>query len=109
VVKVKTYSEKSEVQEIYKILAEKDMEKTLQNMFANLPMDWEERREVLNDHLVSLNKILPKLDHIYAVQYYNSLKSVGVSVANASGGVFGIGAIGESEAEVLGLPMIEKP
>jgi hypothetical protein len=58
--------------------------------------------------LTTLNTILPKLNPTYALQFRDSLHDIAVEVAKASGGIFGIGSIGEEEKELLDLPMIDK-
>lgn len=109
IIHVKTYSEKSDVSEIYKILDSRNTLDEVNTILAKMPETWEDRSDALREDLAHIGKLLKKLDHVFAVQYYASLKSVAVNIANATGGIFGIGAIGEVEHELLTLPMIEKP
>lgn len=106
---VKTYSLKNDVEELYLELEKKDVNSIVNGIVADMPEDWEARREVITAKLQTLSKSLKKMEKAFATQYLDSLKSIAVSIANAAGGVFGIGTISESESEVLDLPMIERP
>lgn len=109
IIHVKTYSEKNDVHEIYEILEQRNTLDEVNAILSGMPATWEERSNQLKEDLALVGRIMKKLDHVFAVQYYTSLKSVAVNIANATGGIFGIGAIGETESELLTLPMIEKP
>jgi len=106
---VKTYSLKNEVEELYEVLDKRDTNAQVDAILNSLPNNWEDRRVEISNQLSRVSKAIKKLDKAFATQYYKSLKGIAVAMANAAGGVFGIGAISESESEVLDLPMIEKP
>lgn len=109
VIHVKTYSEHNDLEDFYKILDAQDAAAEMNGILGNMSTTWEERRAEITSRLSALGGALKKLDKAYAVQYYNSLKDIAVQIANASGGVFGVGQINETEHEVLNLSMIEKP
>ena len=112
VIEVKTFSEGNDVQNIYEAIEEFSQDQVsayVQKKIAQLPSDMGEREAELVSRLSRLNNILPKLNKTYARQYYNSLKDIAVSVANADGGFFGIAAISHEEKEFISLPMIEAP
>ncbi len=109
VIHVKTYSEKNDLEDFYKILDAQEAADEMNSILNAMPVAWEERHAELTNRLSALGAALKKLDKAYAVQYYNSLKDIAVQIANASGGVFGVGQINESEHEMLTLSMIEKP
>lgn len=107
-VHVKTFSEKNDVSDIYHEIKD-DVMVMIKEMLAELPSDPEARLHELSNTLSGLNPIMKKLDNIFARQLYKSLKSLAISVANASGGVLGMGTLGPAEKALLGLDMIEDP
>lgn len=107
-VHVKTFSEKNDVSDIYHEIKD-DVMVMIKEMLAEFPSDPEARLEQIKNILSGLNPVMKKLDNIFARQLYKSLKSLAVSVANASGGVLGMGTMGPAEKELLGLDMIEDP
>lgn len=110
VIHIKTYSEKNDVHYLYKEL---DNSSVLDDLIAGeltkLPQSVEERSAMLESRLAGLNQVFPKLDPEYTKQLYKSLRDIAVSVANAAGGVMGMGKITPEESEAIHLPMIEKP
>lgn len=71
--------------------------------------DWNEVTSggEIADELKQLNTILPKVDATYAGLLKDSWRSMAKRVAEASGGLFGMGSIDGQEAVVVDLPMIE--
>ena len=110
VIHVKSYSLKNDVHLLYEELDDASkIDALISEVIGSLPEDPEERVQNLYDRISQLNPILPKLDNTYARQYYKSLREIGVSVANASGGVLGVGKVGEEEHNLLELRMINRP
>ncbi|MFT5725031.1 MAG: tellurite resistance protein [Bacteroidia bacterium] len=108
VIKTKTFSEQNDVHYVYNELANSNLIGSIETLFENLGNTSEERVQAATVELTTLNTILPKLNPTYALQFRDSLHDIAVEVAKASGGIFGIGSIGEEEKELLDLPMIDK-
>ncbi|MFT5512479.1 MAG: tellurite resistance protein [Bacteroidia bacterium] len=108
IIKTKSFSEKNDVHYLYADLAKGDLHGDINAMFQSLGDTPEERVNAATEALKQLNSILPKLNPTYALQYRDSLHDIAVEVAKASGGIFGMGSIGEEEKELLNLPMINK-
>lgn len=104
----KTFSEKYELREIYQSL-DLDAAHELRELIATLPQDKEERNQKLSDTLAGLNKVLPKLEHRFQVQFYKSLRQFAHYIATADGGFWGVGALKHAEEEFVKLPMIQNP
>lgn len=110
VIHIKTYSEHNDVHFLYEeIDNEEKIDAVVEETLSELPESGEERKNALESKLEGLNKIFPKLEQAYARQYYNSIKDIAVAVANAGGGVLGVGKISPDEISRLKLSMIEKP
>ena len=108
VINVRALTEDSEVRQLYKELTF-DFERAVQNAINELPLEGTKRIAHLVANLEQLNPILKKLEHSYAVNFYDGLTRLAAVVANSDGGLFGIGAVSVKEEEYIGLPMIEKP
>lgn len=96
------------IRKFYSEIAEQ-FETNLKGYIALLPEDADARNKILISKIEQLNKILPVLDRKFALAYYSSLNDFALEVAEASGGVFGIGAINKDEAQFVDLPMIVNP
>ncbi len=105
---IKTFSERYELTMLYTEL-ETEANLQLRNMIASLPEDTQERNQLLSDLIARLNTILPKMEPIFAIQLYDSLRQFAHYIANADGGWWGISAIGAAEREFVKLPMLDKP
>jgi len=68
----------------------------------------EERTQELSEILAGLNDILANIDPLFASVFVKSLKSFAREIAQASGGMAGIGlmAISNEEEHLINLPMI---
>ncbi|MBR9859269.1 hypothetical protein GYB22_00660 [bacterium] len=108
IVHVKTFSEASDVRNLYTEL-DHNIDATVETESAAMPQDPKERIKYFEAKLAQLNDILPKLEHTYAVQFYKSLKNIALHIAKSEGGVLGIGNINDAEEHYLDLPMIQKP
>lgn len=104
----KSFSEASDIRHLYKEI-DHDVEETLNKLLKGLPTDAEEREKRVTEELERLNEVLPKMDGQVALDFYNSLKSFAVHVAQTSGGVFGLLKMNYHEKEVVKLPMLIKP
>ena len=111
IIQTKVYSEKNDVHLLYKKLAEGDLNDNITSLAAQTAEfpTIELKEEFMISQLSRLNKILPKLNHAYAVQYRKTLKDIAVAIANASGGILGIGRVSYEEGELLDLKFILKP
>ena len=87
----------------------KNFENNLIGHLSLLPTDTKAQEGILIDNLKKLNPILDKINPSFAVQFYESLKDLAVKIANASGGVMGLLAVGYEESKVVGLKMINNP
>lgn len=86
-----------------------DIEDKLKIVMHSFPSDARDRNPMLFDELRKLNKILPKIDKSFASNYYRCLLQIAKKIAESSGGLLGIQAVGEEEGELIGLPMIKNP
>jgi tellurite resistance protein len=108
VIKTKTFSEHNDVHYLYTELANNDLNAKIENLFGQLKGTPEEKSQLASAKLAELNTIFEKINPTYAKQFRESLHSLAVEVAKASGGVFGIGRINHDERELIDLPMINK-
>ncbi len=108
VIHVRSLTEDSEIRNLYKEISE-EFEHLVQIEINNLPLLGEDRITQLSDNLSQLNDIYPKLESTYATQFHKSLLKLASLVAQADGGLFGIGSISYKEAQYIKLPMITAP
>jgi hypothetical protein len=99
---------KASVVEYFK-LVEEDFEDKLKIVFQTLPVEVADRNRLIVDELTNLNNILPKLDKIFAVEFYTKMRDLAHEVAASSGGVLGMNTVGDEEAQYVELPMIRNP
>jgi len=104
----KTFSEKFELQTLYKQL-EVNAEEQIREMIASLPENLEERTKILSDQISRLNDIFPKMEFSIAHQLYESLKQFAVYIATADGGWWGMSPISTAEKTYIKLPMLNAP
>jgi hypothetical protein len=86
-----------------------DFELKMEKMIKELPDDKDERNSDITIELKKLNRILPKVDKIWSVQFVASLKDLAKRIAEASGGVLGYMTVSYDEAKLVELKMIEDP
>jgi len=108
IVHIKGFATKNDVKNVY-IELDAHMDEEVDNALKALSAVGSERLEFIEQNLTKLNKIFPKLDNAYATQLYNSLLSLAHAIAQAEGGIFGIGRVSNKEERYVGLPMLEKP
>ncbi len=108
VVSVRAFSEKPDLKDIYGEIS-LDFDQQLDQIINTLPSDKVEREKIVVGLLSDLSAILAKLDHKFAKNFKASLVSFAHRVANASGGLWGVNSVSDSEKEWLDLPMIVLP
>ncbi len=91
------------------LMVTEDFEDKLKVVLQNYPVDAKRRNELIAEELKGLNSLLRKLDKDFSVGYYRSIKDIAIKTAESSGGVLGIRSVGEAEARLVNLPMIDDP
>lgn len=86
-----------------------DFEDKLKVMIQHFPVQAEERNPLIIEELSKLNKILPKLDNNFAIEFYASIKDLAKKIAESSGGILGYMAVGYEESKLIELKMINNP
>lgn len=86
-----------------------EFEYNLIEEIASLPREARKRTPLIIEELEKLNKILPKLDRKFAIQFYESMKDIAKRIAKASGGVLGYISIDYEESKLMELKMIKNP
>ena len=81
----------------------------LTDLIKSLPQEPKERNEVVVMELEKLNPVLRKLEKTFAVKFQASLKDIAKKIAEASGGILGLMAIGYEESKFVDLRMIKDP
>ncbi|MBM3919907.1 MAG: hypothetical protein FJ347_01615 [Sphingomonadales bacterium] len=107
-VHIKTFTERFELQNLYKNL-NNDSEEQIRNMISSLPENTDERNTILSELIARLNDIFPKLDASFSVQLYSSLRQFAVYISTADGGWWGISAVSDAEKAFVKLPMLNPP
>lgn len=98
----------SSLSNFYLDMAE-DFEDKLKVVIQSYPSDAKKRNGIITEELSQINKIWPKLDNAFAQVFYQSIKDMALNTAKSSGGLLGLNTIGEEEAELVKLPMIQDP
>lgn len=101
----RTYSKPHLVNEYYRIVADKFLEKLDQEL-ERLPAGVDERSEAIAVRLGALNPILAKLDVHLGTTLYKSFIVLAQETAKASGGFLRIGSISAAEHKWVQLPML---
>ncbi|MEM9324455.1 MAG: hypothetical protein AAGA85_02320 [Bacteroidota bacterium] len=80
------------------------------NKFVDeLPEDVKDRTSDIEQELRKLNHILPKIDRVFAIKFYASIKDLAKKIAEASGGIFGYLSVSYEEQTLMDLKMINDP
>lgn len=108
VVSVRAFSEKPDLKDIYGEIS-LDFDQQLDQIINTLPSNKEEREKIIVGLLSELSGVFGKVDLKFAKNFKTSLVSFAHRVANASGGVWGLNSVSDSEKEWLDLPMIVLP
>jgi tellurite resistance protein len=101
VMKIKTFSEKPEIAEIYKQI--QNPEEELLKIVDALPAAQSQAKDIVKDKLINTKNILQSADKDFAINFYNSLRNLAVHIANASGGMLSVGAISDDEKDAIKL------
>jgi hypothetical protein len=99
---------KAHIIEFYVGVSE-DFDVKLADKIRQYPSSAVDRTPLLSKHIARLNPILSKIDKTFAIVYHHSLREISRTIAKSSGGLLGINAIGEEEAELIELPMLKDP
>jgi tellurite resistance protein len=99
---------KDSLGQFYDMIAE-DFEDKFKIVMQAFPSETKQRNALLSEELGRLNKILPKIDKAFAKDYYQCLLRIARKIAESSGGLLGMNAVGEEEDKLVGLPMIKNP
>jgi hypothetical protein len=99
---------KSNLTEFYQLMAE-DFEDKLKVLIQSFPSKAAQRNPLITAELQRLNNILTKLRRPLAIEFYKSLLEIAQKTAASSGGLLGIKPVGEEEAKLVTLPMIDDP
>ncbi len=94
--------------EFYQMLSE-GFEDKLMVTIQNYPIEAKDRTPLLVEELAGLNAVLPKLEKVFAIEYYESIRDIAKKIASASGGVLGYMAIGFEESKLVDLHMVNNP
>lgn len=94
--------------EYYKEVAD-DFDLKMEGLIRDLPEDAEQRTSDIIIELRKLNRILPKVEKVWASTFYASLKDMAKRVAEASGGILGYLTVSYDEAKLVELKMIDDP
>ncbi len=96
------------LKDYYKIIGE-DFEGKLMEEIDSLPSKARKRNPIIIEELEKLNKILPKLNRTFALQFYESIKDIAKKIVTASGGILGYITIHYQEQKLIDLKMIKEP
>lgn len=94
--------------EYYKAVGE-TFETDFNHLVDTLPEDVKDRNTDIEQELRKLNFILPKIDRVFAIKLYASLKDLAKKIAEASGGVLGYLSVSYEEKTLMDLKMINDP
>ncbi len=104
----KRYKAKDTLKSYYKEVG-LDFEDKLKIIMASYPIDSEHRNQLIINELKLLNTILIKLDNDFAIDIHHSFQEIAKAIAESSGGLLGFNKVDAAEAELIELPMINKP
>ena len=102
---IRGYSGELWLQEFYDQVAA-NFKISFNDMLKSLPTDTAFRQTTLSTELAKINPILAKLEPKVAYKIYHSYETLAMSIAKASGGILGFGAVSRDEEKVVHLPMI---
>jgi len=94
-----------DIQHLYQEVQKSYPEK-VNSMIAAFPNNAKERTQQIADELSGLNEILPKIDPVFASEYYRTLVSFARQIAEASGGFMRFFSVSQEEKKLMDLPMI---
>ncbi len=104
-VHIRTYSGDNSLLAFYEEV-EANFNIKLNDLIKNSPKESEACKAYLSEKLADVNPVLAKLDPETAYHLYKSYLTLAKSIAKASGGILGFGAISHNEAHLITLSMI---
>jgi hypothetical protein len=96
------------VAEFYREVGE-DFEDKLKIVLREYPNKPSDRNALIVEELKKLNEIIPKLNKDFAHLFYRSLREIALKIAQSSGGILGMKAVGKEESKFVELPMLKEP
>ncbi len=102
---IRGYSGEKWLQEFYDEVAT-NFKIRFNDTLKTLPTDTALRQATLSTEIAKVNPILAKLEPKAAYKMYHSYQTLALSIAKASGGILGFGAVSRAEKLVVDLPMI---
>lgn len=87
----------------------KIFDQQLSEIISQFPENKEFRQYFIIQELEKLNRVLPLLEHKFAVQFHASIRDFAKKIAEASGGILGYIPVGYEESKLIDLPMINYP
>ncbi len=106
--KLKTYRARKALLEYYNEV-HKSFEDEMNKLITELPEKAKDRNPILIKELEQLNEILPKMNKVFAINFYESMKDFAKQIAEASGGILNMLSISAEESKFIGLKMIKNP
>jgi hypothetical protein len=104
----KKYSKNKLLKSYFQELSQ-DFEDKLKILIQAYPYESTQRSPLIVAELAELNAVLPRLSQEVAIELYQALRDIAVSVASSSGGMLGIQSIASEEAKYMQLGMIQNP
>lgn len=86
-----------------------DFEDKLKILLQAYPHNAAERALTISDELAQLNPVLSKMQRGFAAEVYQMLRGLALKIASSSGGILGMNAIDDEEAQFVQLSMIRDP
>jgi Icc-related predicted phosphoesterase len=102
---VKSFSESPDVAILYQQIQHPG--DRLTTLLDTLPASPDAIKEAVKNQLLEVKAVLGKCDPPFAMELFKSFRSVGVHVANASGGMLGIGSMSEEERTAMQLEFLK--
>ena len=86
-----------------------DFDGEFERLVNTLPSGTEERNMAIIRELRKLNFILKKVDRVWSIKLYASLKDLAKKVAEASGGLLSFLTVSYEESKLMELKMLQDP
>ena len=99
---------KASISDFYQMASE-DFEDKLKIILQGLPIESMQRNPLIFEELTQLNVILPKVNKVFAADFYKSLTYIAKKIAESSGGLLGMKTVGDEEIRLINLFMIKDP
>jgi hypothetical protein len=102
---IKSFSESPDIAVVYQGIT--DPASRLTSIINSMPSDVESMKIAVKNRLLEVKEVLQKMENAYALQLFRSFRNVGVHVANASGGMLGLGSMAADEKIALELDFLK--